>query len=132
MDFIRWERPIEEPVTIAVIGSKRLYQQLQVVAAAKKAKGREFRIIEISETDSTEGIEVLYVGLGYKSNWQTIFEDARANSVLTVGEEDQFLEAGGLIQFSIQRNRLRFALNLDEAENYQLSLSSKLVQLAVR
>jgi hypothetical protein len=50
--------------------------------------------------------------------------------VLTIGESDQFLRDGGIVNFVIENGRVRFEVNQRVARDHGLSLSSKLLQLA--
>jgi len=51
-------------------------------------------------------------------------------SVLTVGEMDQFATRGGMIQFSLEEKQVRFDINLEEASQAGLKISSRLFILS--
>ena len=51
--------------------------------------------------------------------------------VLTVGDSPKFLEDGGMIQFVIDKNQVRFAVNLDAVRKTHLVLSSQLLRVAL-
>lgn len=53
-------------------------------------------------------------------------------SVLTVSDIPQFSQHGGMIQFVSDRNKIRFEINVTNAEDAGLSLSSELLKVAVR
>jgi hypothetical protein len=50
--------------------------------------------------------------------------------VLTVGETPGFLDAGGMICFLLEENKVRFEINLDAAESARLKIGSRLLILA--
>lgn len=52
--------------------------------------------------------------------------------VVTVSELDDFLEAGGIINFLLVDGKVRFEINLREAHHAGLQISSKLLRLAHR
>jgi hypothetical protein len=52
--------------------------------------------------------------------------------VLTVSDTRGFTERGGIIEFSIIANKVRFDINLNAAESAGLGISSKLLSLATR
>ncbi len=54
----------------------------------------------------------------------------KANPVLTVGDIENFTKAGGVIAFTLEDNRVRFAINVDAAQRAGLKISSKLLSLA--
>ena len=52
--------------------------------------------------------------------------------VLTVSDIHGFTELGGIIEFRIIENKVRFDINIDAAESSGLRISSKLLSLATR
>lgn len=52
--------------------------------------------------------------------------------VLTVSDMHGFTETGGIIEFRVIENKVRFDINLDAAESAGLTISSKLLSLATR
>jgi len=50
--------------------------------------------------------------------------------VLTVSDASDFLERGGMIQFLLVQNHVRFAVNLDAVNRAHLVLSSELLRVA--
>jgi hypothetical protein len=52
-------------------------------------------------------------------------------SVLTVSGMPEFIRRGGMVQFLLDGNRVRFEVNLDATERVGLKLSSELLKLAV-
>lgn len=52
------------------------------------------------------------------------------NGTLTIGNGDQFLEAGGIIGFLVEENRIRFAVENERAKAANLQISSKVLALA--
>jgi hypothetical protein len=47
-----------------------------------------------------------------------------------VGESAEFAERGGGIQFFLENNKLRFAINVDAIQRARVQASSKLLALA--
>lgn len=136
VDFVRWERPTNNPSKIGVINDSSLFRELSSVAEKKSSPTRSFAVIEIKNSSNLskdlEGLDMIYVGRDQQQNLQRIVELSRKGSIITVSSEPGFLEAGGLIEFVTMQNRLRFSLNLIEVDSYNVGLSSKLAQLAVK
>lgn len=130
VDFVRWETPQDEVSVIAVLGSKALISELNAVAEKKRSQGRKFEIIELCSETSLDKVDLIYVGAGHRQRWLDLLESGKRKSIIMVGEEDGFLNAGGLIEFITKNNRLRFMLNLQKAEEYRVQVSSKLAQMA--
>jgi hypothetical protein len=51
-------------------------------------------------------------------------------SALVIGQGEGFAERGGGIQFFLEANKLRFAVNVDAIHRARLTVSSKLLALA--
>jgi hypothetical protein len=58
------------------------------------------------------------------------WEKLATRPVLTVGETEQFEEAGGIVRFVVDRNRVRLRIRLDAAKRSGLVLSSRLLRVA--
>lgn len=132
VDFIRWEVQKDDETVIGVVGAPKVLAQLREVAESKRSKGRNIRILDIGQEDTIDDVDVIFLGGGQKELWETIIRQSKSKSIVTVGEEAGFLDADGLIEFVVRKNRLRFALNMEVASQYNVGLSSKLAQLAVR
>ncbi len=50
--------------------------------------------------------------------------------LLLIGEAEYFSQRGGILNFFIEKNKLRFEINLDAATRVGLTISSKLLRLA--
>jgi hypothetical protein len=57
-------------------------------------------------------------------------EELRGADVLTVGTSSTFLAQGGMVQFLLLSNHVRFAVNLDAVKKTHLVLSSELLRVA--
>jgi YfiR/HmsC-like len=56
--------------------------------------------------------------------------NASGRPVLTVGETQHFARDGGIIGSRLEEKKVRFGINLNEAEQAQLKISAKLLSLA--
>ncbi len=61
-----------------------------------------------------------------------IIEMVRDHHVLTIGETDGFIEAGGIINFIPEQKKAVFEVNLVASERANLEISSKLLRVAKR
>jgi len=75
---------------------------------------------------------LLFVTDTESENLPSILGAIEGSPVLTVGEEEGFLEAGGMINLLVRRNRLRWEINYAAANAAGIQLSSQLLRNAVR
>jgi hypothetical protein len=53
------------------------------------------------------------------------------SNALTVSNAGGFLQHGGMIQFALVQNRVRFSVNLDAVNKEKITLSSELLKVAM-
>jgi YfiR/HmsC-like len=59
-----------------------------------------------------------------------ILATVKRTSTLTVGETPGFAQAGGMINFSIQENKVKLELNLEATTRAGLKVNSKLIAVS--
>ena len=67
-----------------------------------------------------------------EKNLKEIINSVKDHSVLTVGEMEGFLEAGGIINWFVEEKKIRFEINTAAAERAKLEIRSNLLRLAKR
>jgi YfiR/HmsC-like len=65
-----------------------------------------------------------------KQRVREILRSLRAASVLTVGDTLDFAKKGGMINFVLEEDRVRFEINLRASERAHLKLSARLLTVA--
>ena len=151
--FVDWPKDKvadgNEPITIGIIGKSPFGNAFEPLKS-KKVKGRNVAVKQFKsfeelkksgEKDKSEfdrEIEdlrkcyLLFICPSEKNNLTEIIDSVEDNSILTVGDTKGFLEAGGIINFLMEEEKLRFEINVTAAENAKLEFRSKLLRLAKR
>jgi hypothetical protein len=83
----------------------------------------------VQNVKEIRGCQVLYISSSEKKDIVQLLSTLKGASVLTVGEMAQFAARGGMIQFSLEEKQVRFDINLEEASQAGLKISSKLLTL---
>ena len=78
-----------------------------------------------------EACHILFISSSEEERLAKIIETLKDSSILTVGEVKQFAQRGGIINFIVKENKIRFEINVDAAERAKLKISSKLLKLAI-
>jgi hypothetical protein len=73
---------------------------------------------------------VVFISQSEEGRARKILPALAKAGVLTVSDMPGFLDHGGMIQFTFSGNRIRFEVNLDAAQEAQLTLSSELLKVA--
>lgn len=133
-NYIDWpESAFESGGQEFVIGlyqSNALEPTLKKIAATKKVGGRSIRLVVLNTPAEASKCHMLFVPQSVSSDQLTAIHQDGKDTVLMVGETDDFIAQGGHIQFFIENNKVRFAFHSKLANNSELKVSSKLLALA--
>jgi hypothetical protein len=80
--------------------------------------------------DILKKCHLLFICPSEKKYTKEIFDLIKSNGVLTVADTQGFLEAGGVVNFVIEDNKVRFDINLTASEKAGLKIRSQLLRLA--
>jgi len=132
--FVQWPsdttRDADEGFVICVFDDEILAQSLDHAVSGKTVEGRVFRVRRLQTLDDTRSCRMLYLGGSDTSRLVALLKSVRTTAVLTVGNAPGFTRQGGIINFIMQDNRVRFEINPEAADRAGLRISSKLLQLA--
>lgn len=115
---------------IGVLQADHIVPDLQRITAGRTVNDRPVQLRTLRETDSLEGIHVLYIGNTEPGMLHKILKEAQQRSILTITDAEGALGAGSIINFRIVDDRVRFEVSLDTAEKSHLKLSSRLIPVA--
>jgi hypothetical protein len=118
------------PLMIGVAGDEVLRRSLDNVIRGKMAGTRMLKTRLVKDPSDAVDIQMLYVGGASASRAQEFIKAVSSTPVLTVGDVDRFCEKGGMINFVISDNRVRFEIRFDATELSRLKVSSQVITLA--
>jgi|HubBroStandDraft_3_1064219.scaffolds.fasta_scaffold398811_2 hypothetical protein len=118
----------DSPISICILGADPFGDSLDQVIAGESVNGKKVTAERLRQAPSAKACQVLFVSKSEK-NLDKILP-ALGQGVLTVGDEETFIRAGGMISFIIEDRRVRFDINQTAAQNAALKLSSKLLSVA--
>ena len=73
---------------------------------------------------------MVFIPATEKNQAYKIVKDLNGSSTLTVGETEGFAELGGIINLTVEGNKVHFEINQLAAQRARLKISSKLLSLA--
>jgi len=120
------------PITVAVFGDDNVANEFgNMTSDGKTINGHPLVLKRIAkESDITPDCQILFIGAAERQRVSTILEKLQGANVLTVGESDDFLAKGGVINLVHQGRKIRLQVNLDAAGQAHLKISSKLLVAA--
>lgn len=94
-----------------------------------KSVGTKSLVVIENPKSATQVCDVAYFRAGASVGSDRLSRFVGAG-VLTVGEDPDFLERGGVVKFFLEENKVHFGINVANAENEGIRFSSKLLALA--
>lgn len=132
--FVEWPPAVvsdsQAPTVLCVLGQDPVGTALPSVISGQAGSSRRTEVRHPRSASDIRGCQVVYVAASEKRNVAQILAALKGSGTLTVGDMAQFAAKGGMIQFSLEDNRVRFDVNLDEATQAGLKISSRLLMLA--
>ncbi|HYG64997.1 MAG TPA: YfiR family protein [Thermoanaerobaculia bacterium] len=135
--FVEWldARPGERsPLRLCVLGNDPFGETLDGIVFGEMVGSRPLlpeRVDAGEPLNSLRSCQVLFVSRSERARVREVLESLAETPVLTVSDLQGFLDAGGHIQFVMQGNKVRFAIDQAAAERSRLRISSKLLRLAL-
>jgi hypothetical protein len=123
--FVTW--PADSPrtseaVVIGILGKDPFGALLDSTVLGKTVGGKPFKVRRIPWEGDITGCHLVFIAAS--------IAELSGSAVLTVGETDDFLDAGGMIGFVIEDEAVRIDMNLDAARKAGLEVSSQLLLVA--
>jgi hypothetical protein len=132
--FVEWPADAfsgdQAPIQLCVFRDDPFGNVLDQILQGKTINSREVLARRIPELPDLKSCHLVFVSHRVDKHLPEILNSLRGTSALVVGESDGFAERGGGIQFYLEDNKLRFAINLDAVQKARLRVRSNLLALA--
>lgn len=129
--FVTWPQAAlldHTEFSFCVIGKDPFGTQLDKLTA-KTVHDKSLVVTRLSSLAMIDRCHLLYIG--ENTELGDVLLLLREKPVLTVSDTADFVEQGGIIQFVLVDNKVGFRINVDAANTAGLSISSKLLSLAI-
>lgn len=133
--FIEW--PTEAmpegttSIRLCIIGTDQFGKEIDRLKD-KTTKGRSFTIIRIKQLPDSEQLglcHIVFIGLSENGNVPEILKLLDNSSTLTISDSIGMAEKGVMINFFVERKKVRFEINLGAAKRAGLRINSRLLRL---
>ncbi len=136
-----------QPITIGIVGKDPFAKAFEPVKN-KKVKGKRVvvkrfkSVVELKklgekgkdelnkQTEATKKCHLLFVCSSEKEVLKETITALKDRPVLTVGDTKQFLKSGGIINFVMEKQKVRFEISDAAAKRSKLQVRSQLLRLA--
>jgi hypothetical protein len=140
LKFVEWpadKNADSTPITIGIVGEDKFGSAFNEITS-RKIKDRSIairRFVEFNNDQTRSELtkcQLVFVSANQQEHIRDIIALLKSKPVLVVGETPKFLEAGGMINFIMQEDKVCFEINDDAASSATLKIASQLLRLAKR
>lgn len=128
--FVSWppDHQPSDPIRLCLSPSHPFGVQVKEASEAAKGRLRPMVVRELGSREPVTECHVLYVA----PQDDRLLRETRDKPILTVGDDPDFCERGGVINLRVVGDRIRFEVGLDQARRVGLGIDPQLLQLATR
>jgi len=131
--FAQWPAdalPPGQPLVLCVLDDHEVADALEQMVRAQIVEGHALTLRVVSADGPIRSCHLLYAGGPDSKQAAQLMNTLTGAAVFSVGDRDRFAERGGVAQFFVENDRMRFAINTVAAQRARITLSSKLLSLA--
>ncbi len=118
------------PIIIAVPGETKVTEEIEKVIAGRTVNGRKIVLKRLASGEEPGVCQILFISATEQQRSPNLLARLKDASVLTVGESNDFLEQGGIINLARRDQKIAMEVNLTAAEKARIKVSSKLLAVA--
>ncbi len=115
---------------ICILGRDPIGHVLDDMSANASIDNRAVRVTRTADALAAKECDVVYISADEGEGMAADLAALGKADVLTVSDAPDFLKRGGMIQFVMQGDHVRFAVSLDAVGRTHLVLSSELLRVA--
>lgn len=137
LQFVQWpESRRGAPLVIGVVGETPLARALEALQASLEKGGkRPIRVVRFGAW--REGLDLgschlLFLAPSEQPEYGRILAGLSGTPVLTVADDGDFLEAGGMIALTVNQGKLRWMINRPPADRAGLRFNAQMLRLAIK
>jgi len=115
------------------LGNDPFGATLDRIVADKKISGRVISVKRVKWSKDFKELKdcnILFISSSEKEHIDSVVEAMKGLPILTIGDAPGFAKRGGIINFTLEDNKVRFEVNVEAAKHADLTISSRLLTLA--
>lgn len=128
--FTDWTGTAKTPLVFCVLGEDRLGSEMETLLPGKMVAERSVAFRQAANTGELASCNIIYVGRQARNRIPQIAKGIQGKSILLVSEFPEGGKEGAAINFFVEHNKMRFAVNLQAAANAGVTLRANLLRLA--
>ena len=131
--FARWPAEAfaapEAPLRIGVLGDDPFGRALDETLRGETVRERPIEVRRSQDPTELRDCHLVFIARSERPRLERDLAAFAREPVLTVGDSDGFARLGGVINFVIERGKVRFEINPTAAKRQQVQLDAQLLNL---
>lgn len=132
--YVEWpEQAFEKadsPFVIGIVAADAFADVLEQTVTGRNLNGHPMAVLRIKRGEAINGVHMLFVSRTEASALQEAIHALKGLAVLTVTDAERGTNAGSMITFVLEDNKVRFDIATAPAENSRLKISARLLGVA--
>lgn len=132
--FVEWPAEAfkgpKDAIAICILGASPFSADLDLAAKGMVLGNRTVNLRQIPDAQQARACQMVFVSLNERKRVHALLEAVQGGNVLTVGESEGFIAAGGIVEFRLEENKVRMDISEAAAKRAGLRISSRLLSLA--
>jgi hypothetical protein len=117
------------PFTVGILGKNPFGSDLESLNG-QSVKNRKLLVRTLGSIEEVKDCQLVFISNSERGRLHQILRTLQGVPVLTVSDMEGFAAGGGMIHFVTLEDKVRFEINLKEAQSASLKVSSQLLKLA--
>lgn len=134
LKFVQWPdsafSSADAPYGIGIWGDDPFGENLVDTVRGKSIGGRAVFVRKVEQTSDLADCHLVFISRSERSRLKSLLRDLKRTPLLTVSETEDFAKLGGMINFKLQYDKVRFEINPKAAASVGLRINSKLLSVA--
>lgn len=131
--FVEWPQAklaADSAIVIGILGKDPFGRYLDETVQNEIVNGHPIKIERYASVRHIGTCHILFINPSRSIRIENVLKKLKGKNTLTVSDATSFAKQGGMIHFMKENNRIKLKINLGSVKESELSVSSKLLNLA--
>jgi len=132
--FVSWPDSSFEsatsPVVVGLFGRNSFGPYLQAALKDKVAGGRPVKVKICDSLEEAAACQIVFIAESDKATVETILKSLTKHAILTVSDEPDFAERGGILGLAESDRKIRLEVNIDAIQRSALRVDPQLLRIS--
>ncbi len=119
-------------LVIGLLGRDTLGERARATFQPTPGSSQTVRFTVINAERSARECHVLFVPRSERRRWREVAESLKKAPVLVIGEADDFLDQGGMVNLVVQNGKMKYEVDLNAAKDSGLRIPARVLALALQ